>query len=74
MAYVEPLRDDGQPRAVRVRVDDACWVAGLLELLWENESVCWAIVRYSTESGDTQMGWFEQSRIQRAESDHGRPA
>ena len=65
MAHVEPLRDEGPPRTVRVRLDDASWVEGRLELLWDMDGVCWGLVRFTTGPGDTEIGWFEQGRIQR---------
>ena len=66
MANVEPLRDEGPPRSVQVRLDDARWVDGQLELLWDMDGVCWALVRYTILSGRTAMGWFHEARIHRA--------
>ena len=66
MAHVEPLRDEGPPRSVQVRLDDARWVDGRLELLWDIDGACWALVRYTTVTGRTEMGWFHETRIQHA--------
>ena len=65
MAHVEPLRDEDPPRSVQVRLDDAHCVEGWLELLWDMDGACWALVRYTTLSGHTEMGWFHETRIHR---------
>ena len=53
----------GNYREVQVQHSDGIWYPGLLEAYRNLDDVWEGYVSYSTESGETQLGWFEEDRI-----------
>jgi hypothetical protein len=50
-------------REVHVQHSDGLWYPGLLEAYRDVSGVWEGYVSYSTGSGETQLGWFEEHRI-----------